>query len=68
MMLDTFELYEELAEAMGPEAAPVLAAAMGRLYREIASTVNPTPIPRRSRRSVLRRPDRSGTGPEHRGG
>ena len=38
-MLDTFELYEELAVAMGPEAAKVLATVMGRLYREIASTV-----------------------------
>jgi len=38
-MLDTLELYEQLAEAMGPEPARVLAAAMGRLYREITSTV-----------------------------
>jgi uncharacterized protein YukE len=38
-MLDTLELYEELAAALTPDAAKVLANAMGKLYREIAATV-----------------------------
>ena len=38
-MLDTLELYEELSTALEPEAARVLAGAMGKLYREIAATV-----------------------------
>jgi len=39
MMIDTLKLYEELSTAMDPEAARVLAGAMGKLYREIAATV-----------------------------
>jgi len=38
-MLDTLGLYEELSTALDPQAARVLASAMGRLYREIAATV-----------------------------